>query len=296
MDIKSLRYFLAVTEEGNITKAAKRLCIAQPPLSRQIQLLEEELGVVLFERGKRRIQLTEEGRYLKRQAEEILALVEKTRSQLGQLGSGVCGQVSIGVVETCGGSILPGLVEGFHAQYPEVYFQIWSGNGDETTDKLNRNLVDMAILREPFYIEQCESIFLRQEPWVAVMSKDHPLAEGIDEIELSALRKEPLMISVRPSLQDEILNWFNEISEERNIFCYYNSVASVIPMVEHGAGIAISPESVKSFTSGRNLVYKKIIHPQHDSRLYLVRHRYQMLPAAAGTFWDFAKKKYCDKC
>ena len=77
------------------------------------------------------------------------------------------------------------------------------------------------------------------------------------------------MISVRPSLQDEILNWFNEISEERKIFCYYNSVASVIPMVEHGTGIAISPESVKSFTSGRNLVYKKIIHPQHDSRLIL---------------------------
>ena len=74
MDIKSLRYFLAVTEEGNITKAAKRLCIAQPPLSRQLQLLEEELGVVLFERGKRRIQLTEEGYYLKRQAEEILAI------------------------------------------------------------------------------------------------------------------------------------------------------------------------------------------------------------------------------
>lgn len=295
MDIKSLRYFLAVTEEGNITKAAKRLCIAQPSLSRQLQLLEEELGVVLFERGKRRIQLTEEGYYLKRQAEEILALVEKTRSQLGQMGNSLCGQVSIGVVETCGGSILPDLAEGFHSQYPDVSFQIWSGNGDEVTDKLNRSLVDMAILREPFYIEQCESIFLRQEPWVAVMSRDHPLAGGADEIELSALGQEPLMISVRPSLQDEILNWFNEISEERKIFCYYNSVASVIPMVEHGTGIAISPESVKSFTSGRNLVYKKIIHPQHDSRLYLVRRRYQLPPAAAGAFWDYTKKKYCDK-
>ena len=107
MDIKSLRYFLAVTEEGNITKAAKRLCIAQPPVSRQLQLLEEELGVVLFQRGKRRIQLTEEGYYLNRQAEEILALMEKTRSQLGQMGNRLCGQVAIGVVASepaCGGA------------------------------------------------------------------------------------------------------------------------------------------------------------------------------------------------
>ena len=102
MDIKSLKYFLTVVQEGTITRAAKKLCIAQPPLSRQIRLLEEELGVTLFLRGKKKIQLTEEGRFLKQQAEEIIELMEKTREQMGRLGGGVHGLVSVAAVESFG--------------------------------------------------------------------------------------------------------------------------------------------------------------------------------------------------
>ena len=294
MDIKSLRYFLAVVQEGNITQAAKKLCIAQPPLSRQIRLLEEELGVTLFLRGKKKIRLTEEGRFLKQQAEEIIELMEKTREQMGRLGGGVHGLVSVAAVESFGIGLLSEMVEAFHREYPQVHFQIWCGNSDEVRDKLERGLADVGIVRAPVYMEQCEQIFLRSEPWVAAMSRRHPLAaEEGDEVRLEQLGGETLMVPVRASLQEEINHWFNEIAQDREILCYYNSSASMLPLVERGMGIAICPGAARYFAGGEGIIYKTIVKPRKESRLYMVRRRYQMLPQAAGAFWDFAGRKFC---
>ena len=294
MDIKSLKYFLTVVQEGTITRAAKKLCIAQPPLSRQIRLLEEELGVTLFLRGKKKIQLTEEGRFLKQQAEEIIELMEKTREQMGRLGSGVHGLVSVAAVESFGIGLLSEMVEAFHREYPQVHFQIWCGNSDEVRDKLERGLADVGIVRAPVYMEQCEQIFLRSEPWVAAMSCRHPLAaEEGDEVRLEQLGGETLMIPVRTSLQEEINHWFNEIAQDREILCYYNSSASMLPLVERGMGIAICPGAARYFAGGEGIIYKTIVKPRKESRLYMVRRRYQMLPQAAGAFWDFAGRKFC---
>ena len=294
MDIKSLKYFLTVVQEGTITRAAKKLCIAQPPLSRQIRLLEEELGVTLFLRGKKKIQLTEEGRFLKQQAEEIIELMEKTREQMGRLGGGVHGLVSVAAVESFGIGLLSEMVETFHREHPQVHFQIWCGNSDEVRDKLERGLADVGIVRAPVYMEQCEQIFLRSEPWVAAMSRRHPLAaeEGA-EVRLEQLGGETLMIPVRASLQEEINHWFNEIAQDREILCYYNSSASMLPLVERGMGIAICPGAARYFAGGEGIIYKTIVKPRKESRLYMVRRRYQMLPQAAGAFWDFAGRKFC---
>ena len=294
MDIKSLKYFLTVVQEGTITRAAKKLCIAQPPLSRQIRLLEEELGVTLFLRGKKKIQLTEEGRFLKQQAEEIIELMEKTREQMGRLGGGVHGLVSVAAVESIGIGLLSEMVETFHREHPQVRFQIWCGNSDEVRDKLERGLADVGIVRAPVYMEQCEQIFLRSEPWVAAMSRRHPLAaEKGDEVRLEQLGGETLMVPVRASLQEEINHWFNEIAQDREILCYYNSSASMLPLVERGMGIAICPGAARYFAGGEGIIYKTIVKPRKESRLYMVRRRYQMLPQAAGAFWDFAGRKFC---
>lgn len=138
MDIRTLRYFLVTAQERNFTKAANKLCMAQPPLSRQIKLLEEELGVTLFIRNSRQLQLTEEGYFLKQQAEEILLLIEKTEHQLEKMGTNDYGTISIGATESCGGSILPHLIEGFHETAPHIRFQIWTGNSDETQERLEK--------------------------------------------------------------------------------------------------------------------------------------------------------------
>ena len=164
----------------------------------------------------------------------------------------------------------------------------WSGADLECRDKLERGLADVGIVRAPVYMEQCEQIFLRSEPWVAAMSRNHPLAgEAGDEVRLERLGGETLMVPVRASLQEEINHWFNEIAQDREILCYYNSSASMLPMVERGMGIAICPGSARYFTGGDGIVYKTIVEPRKESRLYMVKRRYQMLPQAAGAFWDF---------
>ena len=290
MDIKSLQYFLEVAREENITRAAQKLCIAQPPLSRQLQKLEEELGVQLLIRGKRRVQLTEEGGFLKQQAEEIIALMERTKYQLGMVKSSTYGTVSIAVTESCGAGVMCSLIRKFHEIYPGIHFQILAGSGDEVNQRLEQNLADIGIMREPFDMETYDREFLKSEPWLAVMGKETPLARETGKtVPLSRLGGEDLIIPARLPIQEEINSWFNDAAQERNIFCVYNSPAAIIPLVESGAAVAICPESVKSFAGGRRLVFKPIVEPRKDSRLYLVKKRRQMMPLAAQLFWEFAR-------
>ena len=290
MDIKSLQYFLEVAREENITRAAQKLCIAQPPLSRQLQKLEEELGVQLLIRGKRRVQLTEEGVFLKQQAEEIIALMERTKYQLGMVKSSTYGTVSIAVTESCGAGVMCSLIRKFHEIYPGIHFQILAGSGDEVNQRLEQNLADIGIMREPFDMETYDREFLKSEPWLAVMGKETPLARETGKtVPLSRLGGEDLIIPARLPIQEEINSWFNDAAQERNIFCVYNSPAAIIPLVESGAAVAICPESVKSFAGARRLVFKPIVEPRKDSRLYLVKKRRQMMPLAAQLFWEFAR-------
>ncbi len=290
MELRTLKYFLTIVEEGNITRAAEKLCIAQPPLSRQMKLLEEELQVKLFLRGKRQIQLTEAGRLLQQRAAEILFLTERTQQQLGKLSGLEEGMISIGATEACGAGLLSEILYHFHEKFPGIRLQIWSGNGDEVHDRLEKNLVDMGIMRGPFNMEKCDSIFLRSEPWIAVFGKDYPLSgcAETEEIELSCLKDEPLFIPMRESVQEEISDWFNQCFTQKNILCRYSSLTTVIGLVEKNLGVAICPESVKVFTNKEKLNYRKIVHPGRDSRLFLLKKRFQLMPAAAEAFWEFA--------
>lgn len=290
MDIKTLRYFLEVAREENITRAAGKLCIAQPPLSRQLQKLEEELGVQLLIRGKRKIQLTEEGKFLKQQAEEIIAMVERTEHQLGMVKDSAWGVISIAVTESCGAGVMCDLIQEFHEKYPHIRFQILAGSGDEVSQRLNQNLADIGIMREPFDMEQYDREFLKSEPWVAVIGRDSPLArEKERNIPLSMLNGQELILPSRTPLQEEVSGWFHDMAWEQHVFCVYNSPAAVIPLVEKGKAVAICPESVQRFTSGRRLVYKRIVEPKKDSSLFLVKGRRRTLSLAAQLFWEFAR-------
>ena len=267
-----------------------KLCIAQPPLSRQLQKLEEELGVQLLIRGKRRVQLTEEGVFLKQQAEEIIALMERTKYQLGMVKSSTYGTVSIAVTESCGAGVMCSLIRKFHEIYPGIHFQILAGSGDEVNQRMEQNLADIGIMREPFDMENYDREFLKSEPWLAVMGKETPLARETGKtVPLSRLGGEDLIIPPDCPSRKRLTAGLTTQPQERNIFCVYNSPAAIIPLVESGAAVAICPESVKSFTGGRRLVFKPIVEPRKDSRLYLVKKRRQMMPLAAQLFWEFAR-------
>ena len=154
MEIRVLRYFLAVAREESITKAAELLHLTQPTLSRQLAKLEEDFGVQLFLRGKKGITLTEEGLLLRRRAEEIVELADKTESELSAHEEMVAGEITIGSGELAAVQILPKIFQSFKEKYPQVIFDLYTGNADQIKQRLDNGLTDIGILLEPVEIEK----------------------------------------------------------------------------------------------------------------------------------------------
>ena len=292
MELRTLKYFLTVANEQNITHAARKLNISQPPLSRQLSQLEEELGVQLFVRGKRKIQLTEEGKYLAQQAEHILNLAEPTAKQLDLMKQEpVKGTLLLGVTETCSASVLPAILPDFKTLYPQIGYDIWCGNSSDVCRRIKEGIADIGIVRAPLDQQKFETAFLKTEAWIAIVSKNHPLA-GETGVSLERLSREPLFIPSRQPLQREILNWFSSASESYQIFALYNQFSGIIPLIAQNAGVAICPESVKLYTDDRRLAYLKITEPEPTSHLYMICGRNRLLPAGAKAFWNYVKQSF----
>ncbi len=257
MDLRSLRYFIVVAEELNITRAAERLNMSQPPLSSQIHGLEEELGVQLFIRGKRHLTITDAGSHLYRRAKQILELSEQARQELQSM-EGLSGDLNISLVEGRAPFLLARWVSGFRSEFPRVAIHLWNGSGDEAMERLARGLADLALTALPYNAEIFEGISVGREPWVAVMSVDHPLAkEEGDFLPLRKLVGQPLFIPSRRSRSDAILTWFQEeLDTEPTIAGDLSSYIDAIALAEQNAGICIYPMTTYNESS---LITKKII-------------------------------------
>ncbi|MBQ1402304.1 MAG: LysR family transcriptional regulator, partial [Oscillospiraceae bacterium] len=143
MDLRALRYFVTVAEELNITRAAEKLNMSQPPLSNQMKALEEELGTQLFIRGKRHLTLTDAGTVLYRRAQQLLELSEQTQEEVRSL-EGLAGKLNIGLVEGRAPYLLARWISGFRMEFPQVSFSLWNGSGDDVLDRLHHGLADLA--------------------------------------------------------------------------------------------------------------------------------------------------------
>ena len=148
MELRVLSYFLTVAREENITKAAALLHVTQPTISRQLMQLEEELGVKLFRRSNHSILLTEQGMLLKRRAQELVSLAEKTKRELSQ-EEALGGEISIGSGEYQNSSLLAEILAAFHERHPGVCFTMFSGNSDDIKERMERGLLDIGFLLEP---------------------------------------------------------------------------------------------------------------------------------------------------
>lgn len=178
MELRVLRYFLTVVNEESITKAADALHITQPTLSRQLSQMEEELGIKLFDRGSRKITLTNEGILLRRRAEEILQLVDKTEKEMTDQEKLVDGEISIGCGELASVHIVAELIKSFQERYPLVRYDVHTANADHIRERLDKGLADIGLLLEPVDIEKYEFIRMNiKEKWVVLMRPDDPLAE-----------------------------------------------------------------------------------------------------------------------
>ena len=197
MEIRVLRYFLSVVREESITKAAEVLHITQPTLSRQLAQMEEEIGVRLFDRGTRKIRLTNEGLLLRRRAEEILQLVDKTEKELVEQEEQVEGKISIGCGEVASVQMLPDLIRNFHQKYPLVTFDLFTATADLVKEQMDKGLLDLGLLLEPIEMGKYEFIRLNmKERWVVLMPPDDPLA-GKKHVKADELAELPLILPRR---------------------------------------------------------------------------------------------------
>ena len=256
MDLRSLHYFTVVAEELNITRAAERLNMSQPPLSSQIKGLEEELGVRLFIRGKRHLTITEAGSLLYRRAKQLLELSEQTQQEIRSI-EGLSGDLNLSLVEGRAPYLLARWIAGFRSEFPQVGVHLWNGSGDEVIERVHRGLSDLALVAAPYNAELLDGFSVGREPWVAMMSKDHPLAK--EEGELLALKKlagQPLFIPNRRSRAEAVRAWFAELGEEPCIAGDLSNYIDAVALAEQNAGICIYPMTTYS---ENDLVVKKII-------------------------------------
>lgn len=289
MEIRVLRYFLAVVREESITKAAELLHITQPTLSRQIAQMEEEMGIKLFDRGTRKIVLTNEGMLLRRRAEEILELVDKTERELVEQDEIVEGMVSLGCGDLAAVQVMPDLIRGFHERYPAVTFDLYTGTADHVKERMDRGVTDVGLLLEPINKEKYDYINLNQrEQWVVVMSPDSPLAE-LDAVSPKDLRGLPLILPHRLNVQSELARWFGDEFERLNILFTSNLPSNSSIMVHYGLAYSIIVKGSISFWDPEKIVYRPLL-PELMAPSVLAWRRKQPFGLAAEKFIDYVKK------
>mgnify|MGYP005930834451 FL=1 len=217
MEFRVLKYFLTVVREENITKAANVLHITQPTLSRQLAQLEEDIGVKLFNRGTRKISLTNEGMLLRRRAEEIISLVDKTEQELNEQDEMLDGVISLGCGELSSVSTLADILAGFKKKHPLIVYDLYTANADEIKEKIDKGLIDIGLLLEPVNIEKYEYIRLQtKEVWGAVMRADDELAKQ-EFVTAEQLSKRQIILARRPKAKNELAHWFGKYYDKLNI-------------------------------------------------------------------------------
>ena len=260
MEIKDMRAFYAIVEEGNISHAAQRLDIAQPALSRQMKRLETALGVQLFGRGSRRIRLSDAGRVMYSRVEHILGMVDGTVREITEIGSGVAGSIRLGTITTSGAMLLPELISEFHSRYPNVTYQIWEAEGARILELLDNRVIEVGITRTQVDSKVYESIVLPNEPLVLIMNREHEIGTAPDKVLLEELKDVPVIIPLR--WQSVFVANCRKQGFEPNVVCVSDSIVQDLLLTKMGMGMSLLPVSSKTLLTDGNLIYKKLVEPE----------------------------------
>ena len=288
MEIRVLRYFLTVVREENITRAAENLHITQPTLSRQLSLMEEELGVRLFERGARKIVLTNEGILLRRRAEEIVSLADKTEREISHQSASVEGRICIGSGETASVEQLAECCKAFHAQYPLVTFDLLTANADVVKERMDRGLTDIGLLLEPVDMDKYAYIRMRtKEEWGVFMRPDDPLA-GHERVTAADLASRPHILPRRMSVQSELANWFGGAYQGLHVLFTSNLSTNAAIMVDQGLGYSIAIKGSLPFRDEQRMVFRPLF-PALMATSVLAWKRNQPFSLAVTQFIAFSK-------
>ena len=286
MELRVLNYFLAIAREENITKAAQMLHVSQPALSRQMMQLEEELGVRLFTRSNHSIVLTEEGLILKRRAQELLALAEKTKRDFQKDEAELAGEIAIGSGESNSVRELADIIGRFQEKYPLVQYDLYTANADDIKDRLDKGLLDVGLLTEPVDISKYNFIRLkRKERWGVLVRADSELAEK-DSIRPQDLLDIPVFLAQRPLVKNELEGWFGEYYDQIHIAGTYNLINNVAVMVEKKIGVAFCFQ-LQNYYDGLRYIP---LSPQVETGAVLVWKKAQIVNRTMYQFINFIRE------
>ena len=285
MDVRVLNYFLTVAQEESITRAADVLHTTQSNLSRQLSALESEVGKKLFERGKRKITLTEEGMFLRKRAAEIVALVERTESELSDFDAEATGIVHIGAAETRSMRLISEAMLSLRRRFPKLQFDLFSGSTIEVTEMLQKGLLDFGVLVGPVDIQQYDYVQLPEKDiFGLLMRKDHPLASKA-AIRPADVKHEPVIVSHQQTDANVLSGWLGADVQTLNIVSYFNLITTPAMMVEAGLGCAFSFDGLVHTGEESQLCFRSLA-PKVEASLFLVWKRYQPFAKPAKLFLE----------
>ena len=282
MELKQLRCFLAIAEEGNISAAARKLHMAQPPLSTMMKQLEQEMGTRLFLRGTRRIQLTDAGKILYRRAAAMMDLSEGIKRELSELGEGVRGTLQVGTASTSGAALLYPRMAAFHKAFPKVRYEIREGNTYQLIELLHEGAIEIAVVRTPFRANDLECLYLEPEPMVAAGKSIFFEGEEGDEITLASLAKKPLILYRR--FEPLITSVFENNGYQPDILCKNDDARTSILWADAGLGVAVTPRSALLIMKEASVECRIIAEASFETRLAAVYKKGGYLSAAAREF------------
>lgn len=283
MELRTLRYFIAIANEKNITKAAEILHITQPTLSRQIKELEDELGTVLMIRGKRSLTLTNDGLLLKKYAEDIVGIANRAEQEFLGSKNSVSGSVAIGATEALGSRILARYMKQFSDKYPEVQFELYNAMADSIVERLDSGLSDIGLLLEPVDTTKYEFIrFDRNERWGILVNSEHEFFKR-ESVDVGELLSQPLMLPDRPNVRNEILHWLGVEERQLRVIINYNLLSNAVLMVEEGMGVAVCLNGALAVNHSPELRFIPLV-PERTTRSVLVWRKNHLLSPAAALF------------
>ncbi|WP_366777521.1 LysR substrate-binding domain-containing protein [uncultured Clostridium sp.] len=262
--------------------------LSQPPLSSQIKLLEKELNLKLMERGPRNITLTRAGKLLYKRTKNIINLTEATKKELEDLENGLEGNFALGTNSSSGSILLSKRMIEFHKTCPGVNFQIHEGNTYELLELLNSGIIEVAIVRTPFKMDNVKGIFLEEEPMVAVMSQNNKWKFGKEKINLKDIEAKPIITYRR--LKDIIISSCSKEGFKPNIFCENDDARTSLMWAKAGLGIAIIPKSALNLIGSEGLIYKFIDNDNLKTRIGAVWMKDRYLSAIASSFLEVFKQ------
>lgn len=273
MEIRVLRYFLETAREENMTRAAERLFISQPTMSKQLKELENELGVKLFRRSNYNIKLTEAGMLLRERAEDILSLVDKTLEEFKSLDNLNSGDIYVGAPESEAMEQFALVVSDLQKRYPGIRCNIYSGNMQDVCEKLDKGLLDFAIVMNYVDLKKYNYLPMQTEDiWGVILRRDDPLAEN-EAFTISMLKELPLICS-RQWVDYELPQWFGSDTNDVNITATYNLPYNGAVMAKAGIGYAMMLDKLVQTDENSELIFRPLLDVP-KAEMYIIWRKYQ---------------------